>query len=77
MEIHQRENEDERVQFIQISLRLLSKTRVGLSAKSENRSRRSYPCIELIRAVLRMTKKKIKLNQATGAAGEIKSVLQV
>ena len=38
---------------------------------------RSYPCIELIRVVLRMTKKQIKLNQVTEAAGEIKSVLQV
>lgn len=50
---------------------------LGYLPRVRIRSRRSYPCIELIRAVLRMTKKQIKLNQATGAAGEIKSVLQV
>lgn len=38
MEIHQRQNEkNEQVKFIQISLSLLRKTRVGLSAKSGNK----------------------------------------
>lgn len=41
------------------------------------RLRRSYPCAELIYAVLRMTKKQIKLSQATEADRETKSMLQV
>lgn len=74
MEIHQRENEDKQVQSASV---FSVRPELGYLPRVRIRSRRSYPCIELIRAVLGMTKKQIKLNQATEAAGEIKSVLQV
>lgn len=67
---------DEQVYFFQMSPNLLSKTRVGLSAGVGGRLGRTFSYGELIHRVLRMTKKLIKLNQVTEAAGEGKSAWQ-